>query len=242
MPRHRRISPVGYAQHVLNRANDRNLLFPQNDDYLGFLSLMRVTADKITIELFNYALMPTHFHLIVRVNEEGALSAYMQALLGAHVKQHHRRHGTTGRGHLYQERFKNFVIEDERYLLTAMRYVEANPLRAGLVKRAEDWPWSSANRHARTHPNRPPLSEWPIERPPGWLDFVNGTVDEEELHRVRTSVVRGRPLGDAEWQRSGPLSDDLRHTVNPTHRPARHSKIGSVTVPVPEAVRLWEEG
>lgn len=131
MPRHRRISPVGYAQHVLNRANDRNLLFPQNDDYLGFLSLMRVTADKITIELFNYALMPTHFHLIVRVNEEGALSAYMQALLGAHVKQHHRRHGTTGRGHLYQERFKNFVIEDERYLLTAMRYVEANPLRAG---------------------------------------------------------------------------------------------------------------
>ena len=242
MPRYRRVSPTGYAQHVLNRANDRKLLFPQVDDYLGFLSLMRIAAEQHPIDLFNYALMPTHFHFVVRANEEGALSEYMRMLLGAHVKQHHRRHGTMGRGHLYQGRFKNFIIADDRHLLTVMRYVEANPLRAGLVRRAEDWPWSSASPHARRHLHRPALADWPVVRPAGWLDFVNGVIDEEELERVRTSLIRGRPLADPEWQIPGPLADDLRHTLNPTHRPARrHVKIESVSVPVPEAVRLWEE-
>jgi len=241
VPRHRRVSPVGYAQHVLNRANDRKPLFPQVDDYVAFLALMRLAAEKVPIDLFTYTLMPTHFHFVLRVNVEGALSEYMRILSGSHVKQHHKRHGTTGRGHLYQGRFKNFVIADERHLLTVMRYVEANPLRAGLVKWAEHWPWSSANPRARVVASRPPLADWPISRPAQWLDFVNGSIDDEELHRIRTSVVRGRPFGAHEWQQSGPLSDDLRHTLNPTHRPARHSKIGSVSVPVPETVRLWEE-
>jgi putative transposase len=122
-----------------------------------------------------------------------------------------------------------------------MRYVEANPLRAGLVKRAQGWPWSSANPWARTLGSGPPLADWPTARPAGWLAFVNGSVDEEELDRIRTSVIRGRPLADAKWQLSGPLSNELRHTFNPTHRPARHSKIGTVSVPVPESGRLWEE-
>jgi putative transposase len=85
------------------------------------------------------------------------------------------------------------------------------------------------------------LAEWPIDKPAEWLDFVNGAIDEEELYRIRLSLVRGRPFGDPEWQESGPLSTELRHTLNPIHRPARGIKIGTVGVPVPEAVRLWEE-
>lgn len=224
MPRHRRVSPDGYVQHVLNRANDRKLLFPQVDDYLRFLSLMRKTAERVDVDLFCYILMPTHFHLVLRAAHGEDVSAYMRLLLNAHVRQHQRIHNTIGRGHLYQGRFKNFVIGDARYLLNVLRYVESNAQRAGLVSSATDWPWSSASRLAG-HPERPPLSEWPLPRTSFWTEYLQTVMAQDDLDRIRLSLRRGRPYGSDDWVVATCENLGLEHTLHEPHRPSSRVKI-----------------
>jgi putative transposase len=224
MPRHRRVSPDGYVQHVLNRANDRKLLFPQTDDYLRFLSLMRRTAEEVDVDLFSYNLMPTHFHFVIRATRGEDLSAYMRLLCNRHVRQHQRIHNTVGRGHLYQGRFKNFVIGDARYLLNVLRYVESNAQRAGLVNKASDWPWCSASRLA-DHPERPRLSEWPVPRTSFWTEYLQIVMPPEDLDRIRMSVTRGRPYGSDKWVPDVCKHLGLEHTLNEPHRPPSRVKI-----------------
>jgi len=224
MSRHRRVSPDGYAQHVLNRANDRKLLFPEVDDYLRFLSLMRKTAERVDVDLFAYNLMPTHFHFVLRAAHGEDVSAYMRLLLNAHVRQHQRIHNTIGRGHLYQGRFKNFVIGDARYLLNVLRYVESNAQRAALVSKASDWPWSSASRLAN-HPERPPLSEWPLPRTSFWTEYLQTVMSQDDLDRIRLSIRRGRPYGSNRWVEDDCENLGLEHTLNEPHRPLTRAKI-----------------
>jgi putative transposase len=170
--------------------------------------------------VYSYNLMPTHFHFVICAPIGAALSEYMRLLLNGHVRQHHRRHGTTGRGHIYQGRFKNFIIGDTRHLTNVLRYVEANALRAKLVDRAEDWPWSSLSSYA-THPERPILSEWPVPRPETWARDVNSHLSTFELDRLRVAAQRGRPYGPPDWERAGELADQLKHTFNEPGRPLR---------------------
>src|SRR5207248_6613964 len=110
-----------------------------------------------------------------------------------HVRRYFEHYHDQAGGHLYQGRFKSFPVQDDHHLLTVLRYVEANPLRAGLVARAEDWNWSSLKllHQGRGHL----LDEWPLPRPSDWIDRVNEPPQAEELERVRTCVIRGRPLG-----------------------------------------------
>jgi putative transposase len=220
MPRHRRVSPDGSIQHVLNRANDRKLLFPQVDDYLRFLSLMRKAGELVDIDLFAYNLLPNHFHLVLRAPKGEDVSAYMRTLLNGHVRQHQRIHNTVGHGHLYQGRFKNFVVENARYLFNVLRYVEGNAQRAGLVSNACDWPWCSAS-HLANHPERPRLSEWPIPRASVWSEYLQSVMSQHDLDRIRVSVRRGRPYGNDDWVQDIADVLGLRHTLNEPHRPSR---------------------
>jgi putative transposase len=142
-----------------------------------------------------------------------------------HVRRHHEHHRTRGGGHLYQGRYKSFPIEADDHLLTVLRYVEANALRAGLVARAEDWPWSGL--HRRLHGAGPggaagrpavPLAPWPVDAPADWVAVVNepmATSAVSDLRRLH--VNRGPPLGSADWGRERgrspnrvPPSADLR--------------------------------
>lgn len=224
MPRGRRISPDGYPQHVLNRANDRKLLFPGIDDYFRFLSLMRKAAERVDVDVLAYCLMPTHFHFVLRAEHGEAVSEYMRHLLNAHVRQHQRVHRTVGRGHLYQGRFKNFVIGDNRHLLNVLRYVESNAQRGGLVVSAADWAWSSLSRHAM-HPERPRLSEWPLLRTAYWEEYISAAMAQEDVDRIRVSVQRGRPYGSDDWVQETCRRLGLAHTLRPAHRPFRRDKI-----------------
>lgn len=137
-----RIAPGGLFYHVLNRGNAQARVFHDDADYRNFLGLMAKAGEKMPMRHLAYCLMPNHFHLVVRPEADGDLGRWMQWLLTTHVRRHHRRYGTSG--HVWQGRFKSFVIQDDEHLLTALRYVERNPLRARLVERAEDWSWSSA--------------------------------------------------------------------------------------------------
>lgn len=171
MPRTgRRILP-GYVQHVVNRGNGRQCIFRNPDDYKGFLLLLREAGQRFAVSLFVYCVMPNHFHLILRPDAPRALSAYMHWLTTTQVRRIHQSYGTVGEGHIYQERFRNVTVTSETQFVNACRYVEANPLRAGLVDRAEQWPYSSCSSEQLV--GRPPLAPWPIPRPSPWLDLVN---------------------------------------------------------------------
>ena len=172
MPRTSRQIAPGYPQHVLNRGNGRQGIFRNPEDYSEFLLLLRDAGDRYPVSLFTFCAMPNHFHLVLRPEEDGALSAYMHWLTTTQVRRIHRREGTVGLGHIYQERYRNVQIRDDMQFLNACRYVEANPRRAGLVERADHWPYSGGS--VPLHPSAPRLALWPIPKPEHWIDLVNG--------------------------------------------------------------------
>jgi putative transposase len=174
MPRGRRIIESGSVQHIVNRGNARQELFRNPEDYEEFISLMGMAAERAPLPLLAYCLMPNHWHLVLWPSTSMALSAYMHWLTSTHVQRTHKRRGTTGLGHLYQGRYHNVVVKGEGQFLMLCRYVESNALRAGLVERAEMWPYSSLSR-ITTREGKPLLSDWPLARPENWLEIVNGT-------------------------------------------------------------------
>ena len=162
------------------------------------MNILGETLDKVPMRILAVCLMPNHFHLVLWTSKGSDLSAYMQWSMNVHVRRHHQHYGTTGHGHLYQGRFKNFLIQSDVHLYNVLRYVEGNASRAGLVTDARLWRWSSL-----TQPFTPDghayLSPWPIPRPENWVELVNGGLSCEELRRVQCSVKKGAPYGDHEW-------------------------------------------
>jgi putative transposase len=120
-------------------------------------------------------------------------------------------------GHLYQGRFKSFPVQEDRHLLTVLRYVEANPLRARLAERTGQWPWSSDALRGGAYASL--LSEWPLPRPTDWSQWVEARWAEEELNQVRTSLDRGRPFGQESWVQGTAKRLGLELTLRPPGRP-----------------------
>jgi putative transposase len=183
MPRPPRIHPDYVPQHIVNRGNRKSPIFLSSADYLGFLAAMTEAAERTVVRLAAFCLMPNHFHLVVWPFKGPEISAYMQCLMNAHLRDLTPRHGTTGQGHVYQGRYRNHLIQNDCHFLNVCRYVESNARRAGLCKRAEDWPWSSLA-CAGPDPDINLLSPWPTPRPSDWLDQVNAP-------RLRLSIPRG---------------------------------------------------
>jgi putative transposase len=141
MPRTARAGVGGYCYHTLKHGNGRAQVFHDADNYHTFIRLLRRACTRLPMRRVGYCLMPNHFHLVVWPRGDDDLRVWMQGLLTAHFHSYQRRHG--GSGHGWQGRFKAFPIEENEHLLSVLRCVERNPLRAGLVARVEDWPWSS---------------------------------------------------------------------------------------------------
>jgi putative transposase len=133
--------------------------------------------------------------------------------------------GSIGTGHLYQGRFKSFVIQSDHHFLTVCRYVEANAARAGLVRRAEDWRWSSLWRRRRgSASDHALLSRWPSEYQGDWIELVNESQKARELSKLRESILRNRPFGDDAWTRTAVQSMGLGSTMRARGRPRRRSE------------------
>jgi len=162
--------------------------------------------------------MPNHFHLALWPYHGGDLSRWMQWLLTAHVRRYHRWYDSSG--HVWKGRFKAFPIEQDHHLLTVLRYIEQNPVRANLVGRAEAWCWSSARvwNEAGLGPN---LELGPVPRPQLWLDWVNATMDDTEVHRIRQSVNRGSPFGSETWTAVTAARLGLNASLRPIGRPGK---------------------
>src|SRR5437762_176909 len=158
MPRTARASVGGMCYHVLNRGNGQAEVFHKDGDFAAFLDLMVAANERLPLRILGYALMPNHFHLVLWPRGDGDLSHWMQWLLTSHVRRYHRHYH--GSGHVWQGRFKAFPIQQDEHLLTVLRYVERNPLRAKLVRQAEAWAWSSLS--WRSSGKRPQLlADWP---------------------------------------------------------------------------------
>jgi putative transposase len=185
--------------HVTNRGNGRMRLFHADGDFAAFERVLAEGLARYPVDLLTYCLMGNHWHLVLRPREAGALGRLMQWVGVTHVRRHHAAHHTRGGGHLYQGRFKSFPIECDGHLLNVLRYVEANPLRAGLVTAAQRWPWSGL--HARLRAGKPiQLAPWPVDVPAKWTAVVNDAMPPAELARLRRDHVnRGRPYGSPKW-------------------------------------------
>lgn len=216
MPRTARASQGGFCYHVLNRGNGRRTVFHKQGDYAAFLKLLGQAAERTPVRLLAYCLLPNHFHLALWPRADGELSDYMMWLLTAHVRRYHQHYHSSG--HVWQGRFRAFPIQEDDHLLTVLRYIERNPVRAGLVAKAEDWPRSSA---ASARPVLPLVDAGPVPRPGDWLKRVNQAQTEAEVEKLRECLRRGRPYGHEVWMADTAVRLGLEASLRPRGRPRK---------------------
>jgi putative transposase len=187
-----RVVVSGFPHHVTQRGNRRQRTFFVEDDYRAYRGLMAEWCAKCGVTIWAYCLMPNHVHLIaVPKSEEGLRRAIGEA---------HRRYTRRvnfrkkWRGHLWQGRFASFVM-DEPHLLACARYVEMNPVRAGLCRRPEAYPWSSAAAHVSGKDDVLVQAGPLLKRVPSWARHLSAAADEEMIRRLRRHETTGRPVG-----------------------------------------------
>jgi len=223
MPRTARVAPGGVIFHVLNRANARSRIFEKDLDYEAFKRVIGETVEKIPVRILAYSIMPNHWHMVLWPTRDGDLGNFVQRLNTTHVRRWHLHRNSVGSGHLYQGTYKSFPIQDDEHFLTVCRYVEQNPLRAGLVQRAEDWRWSSLGLSVTGTAKKGDvvLSDWPVSKPASWVSFVNQALTIKELEEVRLSAQRGRPFGNESWKARTVAQLGLESTLRSRGRPRK---------------------
>ena len=200
MPRNLRIAIGNTVYHVLNRGNGRRTIFANEKDYQQFETLLVEANELLDMRILAYCLMPNHWHLVLSPKKDKDLSEFMRWLTTTHARQYRVKTKSIGRGHLYQGSYKSFPVEEDSYLTTLIRYVEQNPLRAKLVKQAQDWRYSSLYRRLNGTPKQKKLlAKLPTTLPHNYLKEVNTLYAKDELTLIRTSVQKGIPYGGEEW-------------------------------------------
>ncbi len=184
------------AHHVTQRGNRRQTVFFSDDDYRAYLQLLATWCSKAGTAVWAYCLMPNHIHLILVPDNVDGLRAALGETHRRYTRAVNFREGW--RGHLWQERFHSFAM-DEGHLAACARYVELNPVRAGLVGQAADWPWSSAGAHLRGADDGVVAVAPLLTRYPDWAAFLREDLSGDQLDTLRLHGRTGRPLGADHW-------------------------------------------
>ena len=202
MPRQPRCYVPGVSCHVTQRGNNRSPIFRASSDYDVFLVFLRWSFEHVGVAIHAYALMTNHLHLLVTPETDTSLPSAMRALGFRYVQYFNRRYSRSGG--LWEGRYRSALILDERYWMTCMRYVELNPLRAGIVARPEHHRWSSYAHHAFGEPNSIvtdhalylALGRSPDARELAWREICDQKMTLQELAHIRRSIRSGILLGD----------------------------------------------
>ena len=218
MPRTARASAADYCYHVLNRGNGRAEVFHKPEDYYAFAEAIAQASARLPMRVLGYCLMPNHFHLVLQPWGDGDLGRWMQWLLTTQVRRYRRHYGSSG--HVWQGRFKAFPTQDDDHLMTVLRYVERNALRAGLVTRAEAWPHGSLA-FSQSKAGPVPIEPGPIARDAAWVERVNQPMSDVELAAMRHCVNRGAPFGSDGWMRLTAANLGLESSLRPRGRPRK---------------------
>ncbi len=193
MARMARAVAPGFPHHITQRGNRRQQTFFSDQDFKAYLALMAEWCLNYKVDIWAYCLMPNHIHLIAVPETKDGLNLAVGEAHRRYTRMINFREGW--RGHLWQGRFASFIME-ESYLLACTRYIEYNPVRAGLVKHPEGWKWSSAGAHMNEKDDllvkTRPLLE--IVNTP-WGDFLSSDIKESEIELFRKHERNGRPLG-----------------------------------------------
>jgi putative transposase len=200
-------------------------MFRKVADYEAFQQVIIEAHERHPLRILSYCVMSNHWHFVVWPRQDGQVTDFFRWLAHTHAMRWRVSRRTVGYGHLYQGRFKSFPVESDEHFLTLCRYVERNPLSAGLVRTAQQWPFSSlwARLHEETEINAL-LSPWPVERPKDWTDRVNAALSAKELERIQVSLERGRPYGRDTWVKRIVDKLHLEHTIRPEGRPRKSSE------------------
>lgn len=198
MPRRRQASTAGLIFHVINRAAKRVPLFEDALDYDAFIKVLLEAVARHDVALFAYCIMPNHWHFLLSPRSDGALSRFMHWLTTTHARRWQTARELDGYGAVYQGRYKAIPVCSDRYLWVC-RYVERNALRAALVTRAEQWPWSSLCQRIKAE-NISWLSPWPVTPPDDWMTHVNLPQTDAEVQAFRRAMKMGEPFGEEVWR------------------------------------------
>jgi len=225
-----RLVSDGLIYHAINRGNNRAAVFLDARDFLTFLDALRQTKERYPFRLFGYCLLNNHFHLLLQPGEGQSISRILQSLTVAHTWHYHRRY--LGSGHVWQGRFKSPIIQDDDHLLTVLRYVEGNPLRAHLVNDLAAYPWSSYIVHGLGKkedlvdevPGWQELGKTQERRQAYWRKWLHMPLSSNELDAVRRSIRSGRPYGVDRWVQRSAEAMGLTLTTRPRGRPRKEAQ------------------
>lgn len=192
MPRLPRLVVPGHPHHVTQRGSRRHATFFCDADYSIYRDMLAAQLPKADANLLAYCLMPNHVHLIVIPHRRNSLSQLLRITHARYARRINKRHGW--QGHLWQERFHSFVM-DEEHLLAAARYVELNPVRAGLCHHPEEWPWSSVHRHLNNSHDRLISGSGMRAYSHDWHAWLAEGTTDSELDTLRIHSRNGWPAG-----------------------------------------------
>jgi putative transposase len=199
MARIARVVITDLAHHITQRGDGRQFILADDAGRMVYQDLLRQAVRLHGVSVLGYCLMSNHVHVVAIPRRPGALAAAFHHVHGRYASYWNVAH--TGRGHVWQGRFYSCPM-DAGHLWTAMRYTELNPVRAGLVTQAAEWPWSSASAHCGSAaPNEClELAMWRQQWSEStWRAFLQQGETETELRAVRRATQSGRPLGPAEF-------------------------------------------
>ncbi len=230
MARLSRIDVPGLPQHLIQRGNNQALCFFRPDDYQFYLNAVNEAAIKYQCQLHAYVLMPNHVHLLLTGEHLGSVSSFMQSVGRRYVRYINIAQGRTGT--LWEGRFRSSIVESEPYLLTCYRYIELNPVRAGLVSDPGDYVWSSYRHHAigerngliQKHDLYLALGRTTKARRQAYQALIQEALSDREVQSIRDHVNKGRVLGSAHFQDELGAMLSRRVQIRPVGRPTKQSE------------------
>ncbi len=199
MPRTARIAPGGGIYHVLNRGVGKMTLFRGKRDHEAFQRCLLLAMNAVPMRVLAYCVMSNHWHLVLWPRRDGDLAKFMLRLTISHVRRWSIHRGEVGTGHVYQGRYKSFGVQEDDHLANLCRYVERNPVRAGLAASCVDWAWSSAGQAKLGPALSIPLEDLPIKRRSDWVQWVDRPQTAAEEAALLKCIRENRPYGSDEW-------------------------------------------
>jgi len=193
MPRVARTVAKGYPHHVTQRGNYRQAIFESDEDFIQYLKWLKAYSRKYGLDIWAYCLMDNHVHFICVPKHEETLARIFNMLHMRYAQYINRRRNASG--HLWQGRFYSTIL-DEAHVYAAVRYVENNPVRTGMVKKAEDYRWSSAREHIDAAPEVVSGNCFLQQEIRNWRKFLSAREDTAMAQEIRKSSMTGRPCGD----------------------------------------------
>jgi putative transposase len=226
MPRRPRIVFPGIAYHITQRGNDRQPVFLSPGDYRFYLDLLARHSARSGLHVLGYCLMPNHVHLVAVPERLDSLARALGHAHSEYALAHNRAYGHSG--HLWQNRFFACPM-DELHLMSALRYADLNPVRAGLARQPWDWPWSSARAHAAEGVRDPSLDphwaeycgRWDRAE---WREILCAATEDGAAAAIRTATSTGAPLGSPEFLKRLESSAGKRLKILSPGRPRRNAK------------------